>query len=331
MSYTPLTLMAQIQGLPQLKNYKIDFPIGQGSSALVYHAQDIKNCRNVAIKVIDRSIFTDSASLVNIEKELRIYERIDHPHIAKFYETIFTQQFIFIVMEFLANGTLKETLSVTTNFIPHVTVIRWAKEILEALVYLHERGIAHRDLKPENIGFDSLMQAKLIDFGFSTESKDSRCSTPCGTLSFVAPEIVAGGPYNAKKADIWSFGMTIYDLLSNNVAVPSASPRKYLEHAKEFVQHIHQNYKGEYYRLLSRSLTFNPCERADAKELLNDPLFLNAEDISYIHKLKKMNSVQLPKISRKIIVPKRKHSSLDPAHFKPTFIFPTSRAKINTF
>ena len=234
-------------------------------------------------------------------------------------------------MEFLTNGTLKETLAVSTNFIPHVTVIRWAKEILEALVYLHERGIAHRDLKPENIGFDSLMQAKLIDFGFSTESKDSRCTTPCGTLSFVAPEIVAGGQYNAKKADIWSFGMTIYNLLFNNVSIPSSSPRRYLEHTKEFVQHVKQNTQGEFYRLLSRSLCFNPCDRADAQELLKDPLFLNAEDISYIHKIKKMNSVQLPKITRKIIVPKRKCSSLDPAHFKPTFIFPSVRPKITSF
>ena len=109
----------------QIKHYKIDYPIGKGSFSDVYHARDLKNDRSVAIKIISRSIFKDEINLLNMEKELRIYERVDHPHIAKYYETIFTEEHIFIVMEYLSNGTLKDILYTSINHIPSQTVIIW--------------------------------------------------------------------------------------------------------------------------------------------------------------------------------------------------------------
>ena len=111
--------------------------------------------------------------------------------------------------------------------------------------------------------------------------------SPCGTLYFVAPEVIFGSSYNAMKSDIWSFGMTAYMLIHHNIPFPDVSTCQYIKNIKELGSYLEQKYHGRYNDLIYGSLTLNPEDRKTAKELLNDPLFQNAEDISYIQKLKK--------------------------------------------
>ena len=303
-----------------IKHYTLEFPIGAGSFSLVYQAKDTKNNQYVAIKIISRTIFKDMYNLINLEKELRLHERISHPNIAKYYETIFTDDFIYLVMELLPKGTLMDVIMQDHDCLFEQKLISWTKEILEALNYLHERGIAHRDLKPENIGFDIFMHAKLIDFGLSTEYRDSdRCTTPCGTPYFIAPEIMLNSSYNAMKTDVWAFGMTLYVLINKKFPFPMMSSKRYLDALSELDSLLDKNYHGPFESLLSSSLVIDPEQRKSVPELLKDRLFVKHDDLSQQkRRFRPSNSFR----GKNLLAVRGRCTSLDADKFRPLIIIP---------
>ena len=233
-------------------------------------------------------------------------------------------------MEYLANGTLADVIRGNFAIIPEHTKIRWIKEILEGLQYLHDRGIAHRDLKPENIGFDNNMCAKLIDFGLSTQSssKEARCTTPCGTPFFTAPEVILGHSYNAMKADMWSFGMTLYLMVHQKFPFPDMSQGRYISHISKFSHAIDTNYTGSYANLLHNTLSINPANRVDAYILLNDPIFKNAEDLTYLTIGTRPIFGTKGKKRYPLMV---KSTSLDAYSFKPHIIVPSVHPRFSNY
>ena len=312
-----------------IKHYSLNLLIGCGAFSQVYQAIDKKNGQHVAIKVISREIFQQEANLINLEKELRILERIDHPSITKYIETIFTEDYIYIVMEFLTNGTLADLLRGNFALISEHTKIRWIKEVLEGLQYLHRRGIAHRDLKPDNIAFDSNMRAKLIDFGLSTESSQKmRSTTPCGTPFFTAPEVILGTSYNAVKADIWSFGMTLYIMINQRFPFPDMTQKRYINQLHKLRSVMDNDYNGKFATLLQRSLVIDPHLRGSVDDLLKDPIFLNAEDLSYVYLPfnKPTNLLQKHQSKKKIPI-MVKSTSMDASAFKPHIFVPTVHSR----
>ena len=309
-----------------LKNYTVNFNLGFGAFSSVLQGINNKTKKQVAIKAISRSIFSDEGNLINLEKELRIFERINHESIAQYYETIFTDEYIFVVMELLPNGTLSNIIREGLNFISEYTLIRWAKEILEALQYLHERNIAHRDLKPDNIAFDNEMQAKLIDFGLSTEFHgQKRSTTPCGTPYFTAPEVILSESYDATKADIWSFGMTLYVLLNRRFPFEEMSPRKYFSQLKDLDSLLDHSYTGLLSRVLYKALCTDPNKRSSAADLLKDPVFAKAEDISFLRTSAKKAIIPKARLGNHL---RTKSNSLNERTFKPQLAIPLKNIRI---
>src|ERR1700686_4025796 len=195
-------------------------PLGAGGMGEVYRARDTKLKRDVALKVLTGAFAFDPYRMARFQREAEVLASLNHPNIAAIYGV----EDRALVMELVEGHSPKGPL-------PFEDAWQIASQIAAALEYAHERGIVHRDLKPANIMITSEGVVKLLDFGlakaFSNQKEPSASpeNSPTltlgatevgvilGTAAYMAPE-QARGKVVDKRADIWSFGVVLYELLT---------------------------------------------------------------------------------------------------------------------
>jgi serine/threonine protein kinase len=235
------------------KGYRLGAELGSGAFSKVYEASnEQKPGVRMACKRFD---LTDRTQEVWREKclksEMKIIMKLNHKNIIKGYEVIKTRRSAFIFMGFARNGNVGSYLERTTKAIEEPKSRKWIHDILSGLAYLHSKGIAHRDLKPENFLLDNdFKDALLADFGFScVASEDQKLmkGTNCGTDVYKAPELLGlreGHVYDAKKSDIFSMGVSLFEMLQNRkpfgneVAAVPAFVRKQTSRGYEYHKSI---------------------------------------------------------------------------------------------
>ena len=264
---------------PQLTtvgNYEIEFTIGRGGNSMVYQGRNIKTNEYVALKFINREKLSDIFFLENIEKELRIFERLSHPGITKYIETIYLDDYIVIVQELLTGGTLGNLSQFSLNTVDPQLVLKWAKEILETIRYLHFNGISHCDIKPTNIGFDRFHHTKLFDFGLSSETKTSSRTFKCGTPMYAAPEVYSTAVHDEFKADIWSYGVTIHVMATNTFPFHAHDEESFIANMKK-PNFINIKCTGALRELMEMTLQVDPEKRLSAEAILQSHIFKDVE------------------------------------------------------
>ena len=271
-----LMLSTPFGEIPALvKHYEIKYIIGAGASGAVFCGIDTKTKETYAAKFVPREYLKDKIEMQHFESELRVFERLDHPNIAKYKETIYLDNYIVIFMEMLFGGTMNQFIASATH-VNQAVLLRIAKEICSALEYLHKRGISHRDIKPENIAFDAQMHAKIIDFGLCIQTKE-KSSMACGTPFYIAPEVIYESSYDGAKADMWAFGITMYKLATGRFPFKQMTPKKFLEVLWDIQKYIHVDIEGDLGKIIRSCLVVDQKERATAKQLLQSGLFDGAE------------------------------------------------------
>ena len=214
----------------KLGPYEILAPIGAGGMGEVYRARDTKLDRDVAIKVLPAVLAQDPERLARFEREAKVLAALNHPNIAQIYGL----EQRALVMELVEGETLKAPL-------PVETALNYAKHIADALEAAHEKGITHRDLKPANIMITPAGVVKVLDFGLATVTQPSAASegdpanSPTltmratqagmimGTAEYMSPEQARGKPVD-KRADIWGFGVVLYEMLTGARPAVTHSP-----------------------------------------------------------------------------------------------------------
>jgi len=196
------------------KYYKIQKIIGKGAFGVVYKAFELCSGKIVAIKQIP----VDSKNKKNVIKEIELLKSLDHPNIVKYYNYLKEEDNIYIIMEYLDGGTLKQYIEKNSQNINEDIAREIIKQLLSALSYLHYLcDICHRDIKPENIMFPEKNNnsfIKLLDFGLSSNEFETKLKMQnCGTLTYMAPEQISNLRYS-KGVDIWSVGIVLYMLLN---------------------------------------------------------------------------------------------------------------------
>lgn len=187
--------------------------IGNGKFGKVFKAVERNSQKNVALKVVVKATLEKFDFFSQMKKELEIQYRLNHPNILRLYGYFYDEQNIYTVLEYCPGGNLFQRLRREKYFEEKKAKFVIA-QIVEALIYLQERNIIHRDIKPENILISDIdkMHVKLCDFGWSTHTIDERRTTFCGTVDYVAPELVHSQPYTA-EVDIWAVGILTFELL----------------------------------------------------------------------------------------------------------------------
>jgi len=200
--------------------YVIEALLGAGGMGEVYLARDSRLGRDVAIKVLQHRLLSDSDALVRFEREARALAAVQHPNIASIYGFEEWNGTHGLVMELVDGETLAKRLSRGPLSVPEA--LRIARQIASAIEGAHDRGIVHRDLKPANVQITRDGTVKVLDFGLarlvepadgmSSEGGDStatreatRAGTILGTAAYMSPEQTRGEPAD-RRSDIWAFG-----------------------------------------------------------------------------------------------------------------------------
>ncbi|KAJ0717287.1 putative protein kinase CAMK-CAMKL-CHK1 family [Helianthus annuus] len=206
-------------GTTILNKYHLTHLLGRGSFAKVYHGRTLTTNTAVAVKVIQKPSTSDPTMEPRLLREVAAMRRLNHPNILKLHEVLATKTKIYLVMELAAGGELFTQL-VKRRRIKEATARFYFQQLVSALHFCHQNGVAHRDLKPQNLLIDEHGNLKVSDFGLSALpecKKDGLLHTACGTPAFTAPEIVRGKGYDGAKADAWSCGVILFNLLAGRL------------------------------------------------------------------------------------------------------------------
>jgi len=187
--------------------------LGQGSFGTVRKCIRKKDGLVAAVKII-RKRDLNKKELKTLDREAEILTKATHPNCVLLYDIFDTKHHLYLVMEICEGGELFD--AICENNFTEKDAAKVVKQITEALIYLHEKGIVHRDLKPENLLYATKdrKNIKLMDFGLAKalDNDDEALETRCGTLHYVAPEVLSKNPYT-HACDFWSLGVVLYVLL----------------------------------------------------------------------------------------------------------------------
>lgn len=198
------------------ERYEIISKIGSGGMADVYKAKDHKLNRLVAVKVMKAEFSADRAFIAKFEKEAQAAAGLNHPNVVNVYDVGENQGIYYIVMELVQGITLKDYITRKGKLtVREATSI--AIQVSLALEAAHKSGIVHRDVKPQNIIISTDGKVKLSDFGIArAASSNTISSNVMGSVHYSSPEQVRGG-YSDAKSDIYSLGITMYEMLTGRV------------------------------------------------------------------------------------------------------------------
>jgi Tol biopolymer transport system component len=207
----------------ELGRYLIVGQIGQGGFGRIYAAHDRDLRRVVALKVLGGPVPGHRDRLID---EARAATALNHPNIVTVYETLSLDDHIAIVMEFVDGQSLRELLRIAAP-LPLDKVVRYGRQMAEALSAAHHAGITHRDVKPENILVRKDEYVKLVDFGLATHvkvtSSDIGAGPLAGTLRYMSPEQLEGEAATP-AADVFSLGLVFYEMITGAHPFQGKSP-----------------------------------------------------------------------------------------------------------
>jgi serine/threonine protein kinase len=208
----------------RLGSHEITALLGRGGMGEVYRARDTKLKRDVAIKILPDEFSRDPERVSRFQREAEVLASLNHPSIAAIYDLQEASGSRYLVLELVEGNTLADRLKRGPLPIEEALIV--ARSICEALEAAHEKGIVHRDLKPANVKITSDGKVKVLDFGLAkvagvsaATSEDSptniatQSGVILGTAAYMAPEQVRGREVD-KRADIWAFGVLLYELLT---------------------------------------------------------------------------------------------------------------------
>lgn len=198
-----------------LSQYEIGSRIGSGAFSQVYFANHIPTSSNVAVKIIDyeKLEVDDKTGAI---REIAALLQLDHPSIISLYNFSFSDDKLYIFLEYLPQGNLLDKVN-RTHGISEDQARKYFKDIISGLLYLHQaKGIVHRDLKLQNMMLSTDDHVKLIDFGFCNSTlKNNLFQTFVGTPGFTAPEIIKSDSHGYNElCDIFSLGACLYAMVA---------------------------------------------------------------------------------------------------------------------
>lgn len=263
-----------------ISHYQVTGKLGAGGMGEVYRARDSKLNREVAIKVLPEAFAQDAERIARFRREAQVLASLNHPNIAAIYGLEESDGVRALVMELVEGPTLADRIA--SGRIPLDEALTIARQIAEALEVAHERGVIHRDLKPANVKVTADDKVKVLDFGLAKAlsgdptslgadlSNSPTLNIPAttdgvilGTAAYMSPEQAKGKPVD-RRADIWSFGVVLYEMLTGKPLYSGETVTETLAHVitqEPALDSLPEGTPARIRQLLRRCLTKDPKSR----------------------------------------------------------------------
>lgn len=254
--------------------YKVLQVLGCGSTCVVALVERETDHEQFSAKIISKKDIMQRNMLKSIINEINILKEISHPNIIKVQESFeikneFEDEFIVIIMEFCEKGDLL-TYATTTGFKDESFKKKIIRGFLEAVKYLHHKGISHGDIKAENILLSSNFQPKLCDFGYCRTSLIAGDESKNGTLYYAAPELFHKGQFDTLKTDIYAIGVTLYSLSELQFPFKDGNQNYIVQQIISGRLSIRRGIDKKLRHIVERCTDMNPLHRPNISDLLKD-------------------------------------------------------------
>jgi serine/threonine-protein kinase len=267
-------LMTTLEAGDTLDHYRLDAMVARSGMSTLYKATDLRDGRQVAIKVPHEEMEADPILLERFKREQEIGQELDHPGVVKTYDGEDRSR-VYMVIEWVDGRLLRSILNQERK-LPIERAEHFALQICDALDAMHKHGVVHRDLKPENIMVDDEDRIKLIDFGIAMKEDARRLthvnmSPALGTPDYISPEQVKG-QRGDQRSDIYSLGVMLYEMLTGEVPFSGPNPLAVMNervlHDPKPARKQRPEITAELQEILNRALERDPRHRyATANEM----------------------------------------------------------------
>jgi serine/threonine-protein kinase len=219
-------VMTTLEAGDTLDHYRLDATVSRSGMSTLFKATDLKNGRQVAIKVPHPELEADPVLIERFRREQQIGQELDHPGVVKTCDGEERSR-LYMVIEWVEGGLLRSILN-QQGKLPVDRAVNLTLAICDALDYMHKHGVVHRDLKPENIMVDGQDRIKLIDFGIAMKEDARRLtyagpSPMLGTPDYISPEQVKG-QRGDQRSDIYALGIIFYEMLTGQTPFSGPNP-----------------------------------------------------------------------------------------------------------
>ncbi len=219
-------VMTTLEAGDMLDHYRLEAVVGRGGMSTLFRATDLRNGRQVAVKVPHPEMESDPVLLERFRREEEIGQQLDHPGVVKTYDGEERSR-LYMVIEWVEGRLLRAILNEQRK-LPVERAVHFALEMCDALDDMHKHGVVHRDLKPENIMVDAEDRIKIIDFGIAMKEDARRIThvtvTPAlGTPDYISPEQVKG-QRGDQRSDIYALGAMLYEMLTGQPPFTGPNP-----------------------------------------------------------------------------------------------------------
>jgi serine/threonine protein kinase len=276
--------------------------LGSGSFGRVFLVSHNETKELFALKTIEkRKIMMTYGKSDIIYDEINIHSKLYHQNIIKLYSVYEDDETINIILEYAKGGNLYQLIKDEKNGFSESKAFNYFIQVINAVYYLHSNNIIHRDIKPENILIGDDNKLKLCDFGWAKELTLENRSTFCGTMEYMAPEIVGSENYDY-SVDIWSLGILLYEMLfghspfngkdTNNIILNIKSHELNYDDTNKKISNSCKD-------LIQKLLNMNPQKRLKIKDILEHP-FIKKHSKKFLSNKQLTNSINEDKIENQL-------------------------------
>ena len=266
-----------MKALPKIPGYELLTCLGGGVTTTVYSARECANDFPCAVKVLRRKWEDQPIAIKLLQREARAGLTVKHSHLVRILEAHVLTPPHFLVMEYLAGESLRRRMRRDYSLAP-ATALWIARQNAEALSALHRKGFIHGDVKPDNIRLVDVGKAILLDLGFTHRLGENASFFEkgyiLGTVNYLAPELCGPKPMDDPRADVYSLGVTLFEMLTGQLPYPTGSPQETMRRHRTQEPALLTDYlpkaPASLTELVDRMMARDPNERPRAERLVQD-------------------------------------------------------------